>query len=409
MECPSCGAVHNTEVCSQPTMAAVSNFDLASRETLNGETLEDGQDDEANTSPAELQNSKPVSRLIEFPGVSRRSLPHWRKELSERVREVQERRAREAAVEAEEAERLREEQGALSPPQLELLPPAEVPEVNPIVAAALRRVERANRVSSARDRSNHSAGAATAVAVVRQVKEEISTQTSDALRSATPVAGAASKLNGAGKGNSATVLATAAEEAPAIAEEPATERTHNLVIVPKPVLAPAESRAEKPQPKRLIADDDPALAYLDSVGLSSSLSMGAEERVPVFRRATAAIIDLIVLAFLCLPFAAIIELQNGNWRQTRTLALMGGIAAGVMFVYLTVTTAFTGMTLGLRIVSLRAVDSRTGLIPTGSQSAGRALLYILSWATGGIAFLFAFVGESRMVHDRLSRTAIVRA
>ena len=43
------------------------------------------------------------STLIEFPGISRNSLPEWRKELSERVREVQERRARETAREAAEA------------------------------------------------------------------------------------------------------------------------------------------------------------------------------------------------------------------------------------------------------------------------------------------------------------------
>ena len=58
------------------------------------------------------------STLIEFPGVSRNSMPEWRKELSERVREVQEKRAREAAHEAAEAERNRVE-AAINPPQLE--------------------------------------------------------------------------------------------------------------------------------------------------------------------------------------------------------------------------------------------------------------------------------------------------
>ena len=39
-----------------------------------------------------------ASRLIEFPGATR-SLPEWRKQLSQRVREVQEKKAREAAEE----------------------------------------------------------------------------------------------------------------------------------------------------------------------------------------------------------------------------------------------------------------------------------------------------------------------
>src|SRR5437763_8076117 len=71
------------------------------------------------------------STLIEFPGVSRSSVPEWRKELSERVREVQERRARET----------------INPPQLELLPPAQMPAMNPLVAAALKRIERAHQTA----------------------------------------------------------------------------------------------------------------------------------------------------------------------------------------------------------------------------------------------------------------------
>src|SRR4029078_12367280 len=81
------------------------------------------------------------STLIEFPGVSRHSMPEWRKELSERVREVQEKRAREAA---REAERQRVE-AAINPPQLELLPPTQMPAMNPLVVAALKRIERAHQ------------------------------------------------------------------------------------------------------------------------------------------------------------------------------------------------------------------------------------------------------------------------
>src|SRR6185295_6950486 len=90
------------------------------------------------------------STLIEFPGVSRNSMPEWRKELSERVREVQEKRAREAAREAAEAERQRME-ASINPPQLELLPPAQMPAMNPLVAAALKRIERAHQTVPTHD------------------------------------------------------------------------------------------------------------------------------------------------------------------------------------------------------------------------------------------------------------------
>jgi hypothetical protein len=59
--------------------------------------------------------------------------------------------------------------------------------------------------------------------------------------------------------------------------------------------------------------------------------------------------------------------------------------------------------------SLRVVDARTGLIPTGKQSAGRSLVYILSLASAGIAFVYTFFdSEKHTAHDRFTRTAVIR-
>ncbi|HYN84030.1 MAG TPA: RDD family protein [Pyrinomonadaceae bacterium] len=107
--------------------------------------------DEATTdATAEAEAQLPASTLIEFPGSGR--LPPWRKELSERVREIQARRAREAALEAEEAARrdghapsLNAQNAAQTAHGLGLVPQPETPEINPIVAAALRRIERARQ------------------------------------------------------------------------------------------------------------------------------------------------------------------------------------------------------------------------------------------------------------------------
>src|SRR5919109_4810375 len=115
------------------------------------------------------------STLIEFPGVSRNSLPEWRKELSERVREVQEKRAREAAREAAEAERRRLE-AAINPPQLELLPPAPMPAMNPLVAAALKRIERAHQTAPVENRQPRTT-LATAVAYAPEREENDMSET----------------------------------------------------------------------------------------------------------------------------------------------------------------------------------------------------------------------------------------
>ena len=116
----------------------------------------------------------PVSTLIEFPGSGRAARPQWRKELSERVREIQQRRAREAALEAEHATRLQAENpGATDVPPAGLglvPPPPEAPQPNAhVIAAALARVERARRQQhQPAPRATVRGGAATAVARVAE-------------------------------------------------------------------------------------------------------------------------------------------------------------------------------------------------------------------------------------------------
>src|SRR5207245_3784453 len=80
-----------------------------------------------------------TSTLIEFPGVTR-TVPEWRKRLSQRVREVQERRAREAAEAAAMAQAAEAVSCALPSAQLELVPDREPPVMNPIVSKALKRL-----------------------------------------------------------------------------------------------------------------------------------------------------------------------------------------------------------------------------------------------------------------------------
>jgi len=312
-------------------------------------------------------------------------MPEWRKELSARVREVQERRAREAAAEAEEAARLQREADELqasTPPQLELIPHIQVAEINPVLAAALRRIERAHQSTPANTYSR----AATAVAVVRDQQAETV--------------------------YAAEAKSAAALEAPMPSESaPIPERTHNLVVVQAPVAKePAkesEPQVEKPKPRRVINEDDPALSYLDAISVYGPANI--EDKASLATRVVASVLDLVVVGFLTLPVAAVIELQDGNWHQPKIIALMAGIAAVAMFLYSTVTTALTGRTLGMRLLSLRAVDVRTGLIPTGNQSAGRALFFVLTLATLGVGLLAVFArGEGKTFHDRVTRTAVVR-
>jgi uncharacterized RDD family membrane protein YckC len=328
--------------------------------------------------------------------------------LSERVREIQERRARDAAREAAEAAQRRERQVMAEPtaPQLGLVPTPDAPALNPIVVAALKRIERAHQPMP-RGRSSMG-GAAVAVARVAQEEEEqqqyqSSAQPATVTRPASSsMAPASVPLPGSEKS-----LAARATEVP---------REHNLAVVPAQATPKAAPKAEtailKPQAKRVVADvlDDEATPALDTQTADAALFEELyDDRAPMASRVAGGFIDLLVVAFASSPFAAIIELTNGNWTDVRVSASMAGIAAVVMFLYLTASTAMTGRTWGMSLVSLRAVDADTGLLPTTKQAVLRALVYMISLATLGLGILYAlFDAEGRAAHDHLSGTAVVR-
>ena len=323
------------------------------------------------------------STLIEFPGVSRSSMPEWRKELSERVREVQEKRAREAAHEAAEAERKRVE-AAINSPQLELLPPAPMPAMNPLVAAALKRIERAHQPAPAEHRQPRT-NLATAVAYAPEREDN---DMSDTVPS--------------------TPELVFEPEVSTVEPGVTVEKTHHLAVVP--VSEPVEEPQIDPPrpPKRLIRDDnDPALNYLDSISKTICVDDLDRRCASGFRRLVSALLDLIFCALLSSPIAGAMYFTGSNLRDPQVIGVLAGSFVVVMFVYLTLLTALTGRTWAMRLLSLRVIDTKTGLIPTGGQSIGRSFFYLISLATV-VGLFFALISrEGYTVHDRFTRTAVV--
>ncbi|HEY9502857.1 MAG TPA: RDD family protein, partial [Pyrinomonadaceae bacterium] len=302
----------------------------------------------------------------------------------ERVREVQERRAREA-LEAAEAES-KDAPTTEIPPQLELLPPAEVPAMNPLVAAALRRIERAHQPVMAEGRQGR---AATAVAYAPQLEE------------CEPMEMVQSELIEEFNLDQQLAVADLEQEIAPV------EKPHNLVVVP-PVEIP--ELPVRPAPKRLILDDpnDPALNYLDSIAKNICIDELVQNRASAFRRLVCAFLDLLVCAALTAPVAFAIETTGNNLREPRTIAVVAGCFLLITFFYLTLTTALTGRTLAMRLLSLRVIDRKTGLIPTGGQSIGRSFIYLLSLATAGLGIMFAVVSrDGSTAHDHFTRTAVI--
>ena len=370
MRCPSCGAVIKKRTMKCPECGAFRNSSWV--EPTEPQT-------ESPVLPENITETKAIksttSSLIAFPGTTRSTVPEWRRELGERVREVQERKAREAAMERDDAP------NETPSPQLELLPKVESPQLNPLVAAALQRIERAHA------RPQYAGNVAVATVEEYEPEPEVS-------------------LNLA-------PCATEPDE-PVFEEEidvndsqSASERVHNLAVVPALV---TNELTTAPKPKRLIRDDnDPALNYLDSLPTTVGLDVSRHESAPILRRIVGGIVDLLVIGVLVSPVYFLIQFNQANWQEPRTIGFAAASFVVVSFLYLTISTALTGRTLGMRLISLRVVDARTGLIPTGGQSAKRAFIYVLSLVTAAIPLMYTFIDRDGLApHDRVSRTAVVR-
>jgi len=310
-------------------------------------------------------------------------MPEWRKELSERVRAAQEKRAREAAREAAEAERQRME-ASVNPPQLELLPPAPMPAMNPLVAAALKRIERAHQPAPSESRQPRTT-LATAVAYAPEREDN---DMSDTVPSTPELA----------------FEPEVAEVEPVVT----VEKTHHLAVVAVSEPVAPVIIDPPPAPKRLIRDDnDPALNYLDSISKTLCVDDLNHQSASAFRRLVCALLDLIFCALLSSPIAGAMYLTGSNLRDPHVIGVLAGSVIVVTFLYLTLLTALTGRTWAMRLFSLRVIDMKTGLIPTGGQAIGRSFFYLLSLATV-VGILFGLVSrEGYTVHDRFTRTAVV--
>jgi len=336
-------------------------------ESTKSESLAAAHGSMKSTTNKSDQESQSASTLIAFP--SGRNVPDWRKRLSQRVREVQEQKAREAA-EAEAVSRAAETVScALPSGQLELVPEPEQAPLNPIVSKALERVERARRGE------HYAMPTATAAAPALATPE---TQNTVAVVEAKP------------KLSIVTPVVTA--EAAAINDD-------------------HEQIAEKPKRVRVISErvEDAALSYLETCLSVPVLSCETRGDVAgLTRRAFVGLLDLTLIAFVLSPLAWAIQATSPNWSEPRVVGLVSGVAAAVMLAYFTVSIALTGRTLAMRVLSVKAIDARTGLIPTGGQSIKRALGYVFSLAILGLGFAFAFVDrDHRTLHDRFSRTIVV--
>ena len=382
------------------------------------------------------------STLIEFPGVNR---PAWRRELSERFRAIQQKRARESDPDAGSAHAAGHSQKTLegaraaakeraaesASKQLGLVPTPDEPELNPLVAAALRRIERA-RATAARPSAGRAQAATAAARVVEE--EQLLQEAPEPVAPPPPPPLVVVQPKPAPKPEPAAVMAAAEETAApaATVQTPSAQAvvTREVESIAEPVAEPVrrtEAAQAAPQPSAQAGSEAQSTSkqprhisgvldefWLERQGIEllpkvEEKELTYDDRAPRVGRMAAALADLLVVALICAPFAVAIELTIGNWSDTRVSGSMGLIAALVMFLYHTCSVALAGRTMGMRAFGLHAVDAHKACVPTTRQCAGRALVYMISLASGGLGILYSlFDAEGRTVHDLLSGTVVVR-
>ncbi|MEO8436256.1 MAG: RDD family protein [Pyrinomonadaceae bacterium] len=386
MQCSSCGASYpESENCPECPAVPPNAFQLNAGEFDKKEQNE--AKPKRDKPRRSAQKSARTSTLIEFPGGGR--VPQWRKELSERVREVQKRRALEATLEpAATAGQRKQASRSPEPTQLGLVPPSPAVSINPLVMKALLRIERAHRTPYAS--TGYSRGGP-ALARLPEEAPEVDVMPANF--------------------QTEVVTSEAHALAPIVLPE-RSQKDHGLVVVLPQLEQKAATEPVKPRKIRSIGElaENAALSYLENLPSAHAVfvDLPRDDRASFVSRTVAALIDLIVVAFASCPFAAAIELSGGNWNDLRVKGLMAGIVVAVTFIYQTVSTALTGRTLGMKLFGIRAVDVRTSLMPSGSQSARRALGYIFSLATAGLGILYGvFDAERRTAHDHFSGTIVV--
>jgi uncharacterized RDD family membrane protein YckC len=456
MQCAACNEIFPMELDTCPHCLKSDSTQTASPELALSDAMQppeassSAMTENSNATPQTTQ-SAPNSTLLEFPGVNKR--PAWRKELSERFREIQQRRAREATLDAndifqDEAPRVEQQltdstrttsKTSEATKQLGLVPPPpDEPVMNPIVAAALRRVERARTQSAGMSAPRSGSGraqAATAAARVVEEQPEQFEETDPAPTHAKRQSARAEKSEPGSEGARASTLVVvppkqSAKSEPAaveLASVPAPEIKTTVaattVVVEKietpsvvqtatqPTVVQSQTGEGKPQPRHIAGVIDEF--WLERQGIELLPKVAApdlnDDRAPRAKRLAAGLIDLVAVAFLSAPFAALIELTISNWNNPRVSGSMAGIVAVVMFLYNSCSVALAGRTWGMSLCSLHAVDAKTASVPTTGQCIRRALVYILSLATFGLGILYSlFDAEGRTAHDLLSGTVVVK-
>ncbi|MBK7996917.1 MAG: RDD family protein [Blastocatellia bacterium] len=451
--------------------------------------------------PKELKEAKEIketslerSTLIEFPLAANKPADktkqqaanpnnNWRAELSAKVREVKERRNMQEA-----RGRLQAELEAAAQRYQQTNPPinntglainsistsidsinanidSEDRTSNPVVEAALKRVQRASEIAVKRQQY---IGAAAAIAASKTVNspstlpqpQQIAKAKSTALPEAhnlsslavsptpnievdnspiikpdveiiTTIPSVKAKITSAVVKTVATSAKTvstptvgATAVAPVIIEEivetpvllPITDEIEIPQVNAQEAESVLESLLEQPieQPKqpsvRVIRESESGPNYLDElIAVCEQNRTLSSERPNKSQRLIAATIDLFIILLVSAMFWATSYTLGVDFSDQRIIYILSGTSFFTGLIYLTMMVFVAARTFGMMFVGTRVVNSNTFESPSFIQSLLRAASYFVSVALVGLGFVWMFLDpEQRTLHDIVSSTLVVR-
>lgn len=310
----------------------------------------------------------------------------WRAEIRERVRALRAKRELEAELAlAMSREKGREKSRArqLRLPIETAIPtrPLPVRQEHPVVQAALKRLERA-----------HPSMASQPAALPSTMSSPVSSIS-------------------VGRGTAAA-LAPMVEAPREVGIPPGTphyEPSQNELSVP--IASPRELTRMRPE-----TAEGASLDSLERYDIDSKLEELLDfdpaifnDAAPLRLRMLGGAVDLLALAITCVPFLALAELADANYRDPLTRTMIVVMLASVLVGYFAIAVGVTGKTVGMHFAGIRVVDYLSRLQPNFVQTTLRAFGYLFAAAPLMAGLVWILIDdEHRGWHDHISSTAVVQ-
>jgi uncharacterized RDD family membrane protein YckC len=342
------------------------------------------------------------SRLIEFPrqacannSKSQTTMPAWRAELSEKVRAV---KARRSSVNVDCAKA-----------RAESMSGADFDD-NPVVKAALSRVQRASENSNRTAPMTRSVYPSTQSMLVKEAKAmalEPEPELSESVArrpmaaraqsaSTAPKLSSKSSSEPAKAGRKLNLKAAVQDDSAALEPQPAVSSQISSVAdfdLAEPI--------DEIEPRDYLAAE---IRRVDEV-----LGSWPNEVASISSQIVSFLIDVLTIAISSIPFLALIELSNGNFASRSTKVAATVIIMLISLFYLGLTHCLCAKTFGMMFTGLCVVDARTFQAPTSQRALLRAIGCFAALAPAGIGLLWAIVDRNRRgLQDYISQTLVVR-